>query len=42
MESTQNACCQSHFKSGPSMTTETYTKAWINLINQVEKNKNST
>ena len=34
--------CRSIFKSGKSETTrDAYTQAWITLINQTERNKNS-
>lgn len=34
--------CRSIFKSGKSeITREAYTQAWITLINQTERNKNS-
>ena len=44
MEQTQEhkKPCRSIFKNGQSTTSvNTYTKAWITLINQAEKNKNA-
>ncbi|CAH0537008.1 hypothetical protein [Oscillospiraceae bacterium] len=38
----QHPACQSIFKDGRFVTnTESYTRAWITLINQTERNKNS-
>ena len=38
----QHPACQSIFKDGQFVTnTESYTRAWITLINQTERNKSS-
>lgn len=38
MENARTSSCQSVF-SGGALTQERYTKLWINLINQIEKSK---
>lgn len=36
-----SADCRSIFKNGIQTTKKDYTKAWIDLINQLERRKNS-
>lgn len=38
MENSRTPLCQSIF-SGGALTQERYTSVWINLINQIEKSK---